>query len=140
MSRSNRTYSGGDIIRIWCYNLEKNEQNEVFMFFLLIVPGILLTNLETLAILDKIGLILRSRLFRTIIFFIKRYLAILRRVINSLWADIIFTNKLTRKEVIRCVEKRTKEVAKETLRQSEALKLSRSNGTALLENGRQLIE
>lgn len=140
MSRSNRTYSGADIIRIWCYNLEKNEQNEVFMFFLLIVPGILLTNLETLAILDKVAIVLRSRLFRTIIFFIKRYLAVLRRVINSLWADIIFTNKLTRKEVIRCVNKRTKELEKEDLRSSEALKRLKSNGTPLLRNGRSLIE
>jgi hypothetical protein len=110
MPRKDPSFSGGDIVRLWCHNLNENEQNEILLFFLLIVPGILLTDFQTRAILLKIERVVPGRLMKLLVRFFIRYTAQLRLIINSLWAEIVFENELTRKEVIRCIEKRVMEL------------------------------
>lgn len=109
MARKDRSFSGGDIVRIWCHNLTQEEQNEIVLFFLLIVPGLLLTDLQTKAILLRIESVVSGRFARALVKFFIRYTAKLRLIVNSLWADIVFKNELTRKEVIRCIAKRVRE-------------------------------
>lgn len=106
MPRKDRSFTAGDVVRIWCDNLDDNEQKEVFLFFFLIVPGILLTNSETLSILDIMKELAPNFIYRGIVMVVSQYLKIIRLIINSIWAELIFSNKRTKKEVIKCITKR----------------------------------
>lgn len=38
MPRADRTFTAGDLIRFWCNNLDRGEQIEVFVFFVIVLP------------------------------------------------------------------------------------------------------
>lgn len=106
MPTTNKTFSGGDIVRLWCNHLTQKEQNEIVLFFLLIVPGILLTDAQLTLILTTIRKHMPGRIMRGVISLLIRYSRFLRGIIHEVWANIIFENEDTRREVVKCIEKR----------------------------------
>lgn len=108
MARKDRSFSTADIIRLWCFNLTDEEQNEVLLFFWLIVPGILLDNTRIESIIRIIQEIVSNRLLRLILAVLERYLSLIRRILNRWWVEIIIKNEKIKKEVIKCIIERTK--------------------------------
>lgn len=112
MSRIDPTFNPGDIIRFWCNNLTNSEQNEVVVFFWLLLPGIMLDNKTIAAIFDLISELTGSRIQKILIKVLIAYIKLLRRISNTIWAEVIFNNEETKKEVIKCINKRLKIVNK----------------------------
>lgn len=107
------TFTAGDIIRLFCSNLDKEEQKDVTLFFLVILPGLLLTNSEVFLILGKLKDFTPSWLFRNVLSLFMIMVGEIRTFLNTTWADIIFENPNTRKEVIACIDGRLKRPLKE---------------------------
>lgn len=106
------TFTAGDIIRLFCNNLSKEEQKEVSLFFLVIYPGLLLTNSEVSAIVNKLKGFTSSYLFRNVLSLFMMFVGEIRTFINTIWVDIVFDNPDTKKEVINCINERLKRPVK----------------------------
>lgn len=107
------TFTAGDIIRLFCGNLSKEEQKEVALFFMVIYPGLLLTNSEVFVILAKLKSFTPSWLFRNVLSLFMIMVGEIRTFLNTTWANVIFDNPETRKEVIACIDARLKRALKE---------------------------
>lgn len=106
MAREDPTFTSGDIVRIWCNNLDKREQNWVVVFFLTVVPGIMLTTRQIEDIFNIVGTIVGKRSVAIIIDLLLAFLAPMRGWLNSTWAELIFTNEDMREEVLKCIQKK----------------------------------
>lgn len=104
MARKDRSFTPGDMVRFWCNNLEKDEKWWVFLFFYLIVPGILLTDEELDAIFKMLVNALPDPIARTVIGIIRRLAPLLRRIIQRVQVELIFSSPL-KDEIIRCIDK-----------------------------------
>lgn len=109
MAREDRTFTSGDIVRLWCNNLDKEEQDWTIIFFLTVVPGIYLTNAEVIAIYEKVAEFIKNRYMKLVIKYAIKHMKVLRRFLNSEWANLVFEGPL-RKEVLECIKKRTREL------------------------------
>ncbi len=106
------TFTAGDIIRLFCNNLSKEEQNEVTLFFFVIYPGLLLTNGEVFGILNRLKDFIPSFLFRNVLSLFMIFVGEIRTFLNTLWVNIIFDNPETKEEVIKCIDGRLKKPLK----------------------------
>lgn len=104
MPREDKTFTASDIVRLWCNNLDKNEQIWTTVFFLIIVPGIILTEDQIQRIFHFISELVPSKTTGYIIRIIARSAQLLRKIANKLWAKIIFGGPM-RIEVERCIDK-----------------------------------
>ncbi len=107
------TFTAGDIIRLFCNNLSREEQKEVTLFFMVIYPGLLLTNSEVFGILGMLKGFTPSWLFRNVLSLFMIMVGEIRTFLNVTWANIIFDNPETRKEVEACIDGRLRRALKE---------------------------
>lgn len=124
------TFTAGDLIRIFCHNLDSEEQKEVTLFFLVIYPGLLLTNAQVAAILARLKGFMPNWLFRNVLSLFMIAVGEIRTFINKSWAEIIFNNPDTRKEVINCIDKRLKAPREE--KEEKLIKLLKEKPRVLL--------
>lgn len=104
MGRKDPTFTPSDIVRFWCNNLESNERWWVFLYFYLIVPGILLTDEELDAIFEMLQAALPGQVSRAVIGILRRFVPWLRRLITRVQVEIIFYSPL-KEEIIKCIDK-----------------------------------
>ena len=108
MAKKDKTFTSGDIVRIWCNHLTAKEQIDIFLFFFFIFPGIALDNETLRDIFDEVKKRIPNFAFKLIMRFSFAYLKVIRRVFNKAMANIIFDSS-AREEVIECILKRTKD-------------------------------
>lgn len=108
MGREDPTFTSGDIVRIWCNNLDEEEQKWVVIFFITVVPGIFYSNKQVIEVYELITQFVKNKLLTRLIKFAIKNMRILRRILNVEWANMIFESPL-RKEVIKCIMKRTRQ-------------------------------
>lgn len=105
MPRKDSSYSSSDIVRIWCNNLTPVEQRWTFVFFVIIVPGILLTDEEIDIIFNLLEEFAPDLKTKAVIFTISKLANFLRKIINVGWASFIFRSPL-KDAIIKCIFKR----------------------------------
>lgn len=98
------SFTSGDIIRIWCNNLNDKEQLEVFLFFITVYPGLILTNEQLSDIFEIIDEFTSNTLFSLAVKGITAYMKILRMFLHKTCINLIFDSP-AKEDIIKCVTK-----------------------------------
>lgn len=109
MPRANLSFNSADLVRIWCNNLDKEEQLDVLLFFYFIVPGIYLSKSELDDMFDFFSKHVKTGLTPFVIGLLKKYSQAIRTFLNVFWTQVIFGRPAIRKQIMLCIDKRLEE-------------------------------